>query len=112
MKRKDDREAKEIFDNITKNLPPIPPPGEIPLPGELPVLGAPVLNDLPPLPMPPAPGQLPMLPGLDGLPPLPLPPMPAPERNVTCAACGSSITVKDMTLRKMDCPICSEVIHM
>ena len=112
MKRKNDREAKEIFDNITKNLPPIPPPGELPLPGELPVLDAPVLNDLPPLPMPPAPGQLPMLPSLDGLPPLPLPAMPAPERNVTCAACGSSITVKDMTLRKMDCPICSEVIHM
>ena len=112
MKRKDDREAKEMFDNITKNLPPIPPPGELPLPGELPVLDAPVLNDLPPLPMPPAPGQLPILPGLEGLPPLPLPAMPAPERNVTCAACGSSITVKDMTLRKMDCPICSEVIHM
>ena len=112
MKRKGDREAKEIFDNITKNLPPIPLPGELPLPGTLPVLDAPVLSGLPPLPMPPAPGELPMLPSLDGLPPLPLPAMPAPERKVTCASCGAGITVKDMTLRKMDCPICSEVIHM
>ena len=112
MKRKGDREAKEIFDNITKNLPPIPLPGELPLPDALPVLDAPVLSGLPPLPMPPAPGELPMLPSLDGLPPLPLPAMPAPERKVTCASCGAGITVKDMTLRKMDCPICSEVIHM
>ena len=112
MKRKGDREAKEIFDNITKNLPPIPLPGELPLPGTLPVLDAPVLSGLPPLPMPPAPGELPMLPSLDGLPPLPLPAMPAPERKVTCASCGAGITVKDMTLRKMDCPICSEVINM
>ncbi len=112
MKRKGDREAKEIFDNITKSLPPIPLPGELPLPGALPVLDAPVLSDLPPLPMPPAPGELPMLPSLGGLPPLPLPAMPAPERKVTCASCGAGITVKDMTLRKMDCPICSEVINM
>ena len=112
MKRKGDREAKEIFDNITKNLPPIPLPGELPLPDALPVLDAPVLSDLPPLPMPPAPGELPMLPSLGGLPPLPLPAMPAPERKVTCASCGAGITVKDMTLRKMDCPICSEVINM
>jgi hypothetical protein len=105
MKRKDERETKEIFDDISKNLPPLPALGT------LPVFDAPILSELPPLPMPPAPGELP-LPALGGLPPLPLPAMPAPERAVSCASCGASLTVKDMTLRKMDCPICSEVINM
>ena len=36
MKRKSDREAKEIFDNLSKNLPPIPLPGELPLVAEIP----------------------------------------------------------------------------
>jgi hypothetical protein len=105
MKRKDERETKEIFDDISKNLPPLPALGT------LPVFDAPILSELPPLPMPPAPGALP-LPALGDLPPLPLPAMPAPERAVICASCGASLTVKDMTLRKMDCPICSEVINM
>ena len=106
MKRKDDRKAQEIFDNISKNLPALPLPGELPLPG------IPILSELPPLPMPPAPGELPLPLNLGGLPPLPLPAMPAPERKVTCTSCGAGITVKDMTLRKMDCPICSEIINM
>ncbi|MFL2961481.1 MAG: CARDB domain-containing protein, partial [Candidatus Poseidoniaceae archaeon] len=116
MKRKGDREAKERFDEITKNLPPIPLPGAI---NEKPL---PILGDLPPLPMPPAPGELPLpnlgnlpplpLPESGKLPPLPLPAMPAPERKVTCGSCGAGITVKDMTLRKMPCPICSETIEM
>ena len=114
MKRKDERETQDIFVNISKNLPPLPAPGT------LPVFDAPILSELPPLPMPPAPGALPMppapgalpLPALGNLPPLPLPAMPAPERTVTCAACGAGLKVKDMTLRKMDCPICSEVINM
>ena len=115
MKRKEDRETKEIFDNISKSLPPLPAPGTLPpldaLPA-LPALDASRLGQLPPLPMRPAPGALPSIPQLGGLPPLPLPAMPAPERKVTCAACGAGITVKDMTLRKMDCPICSETINM
>ncbi|NCF97057.1 MAG: S8 family serine peptidase [Euryarchaeota archaeon] len=116
MKRKGDREAKEKFDEISKNLPPIPLPGTI---NDKPL---PILVDLPPLPMPPAPGELPLpelgklpplpLPTSGKLPPLPLPAMPAPERKVTCGSCGAGITVKDMTLRKMDCPICSEIIQM
>jgi subtilisin family serine protease len=106
MKRKDDREAKEIFETISKTLPFIPPPGS------LPPLDASILSGLPPLPAPPAPGEMPMLPNLGDLPPLPLPAMPAPERKITCSSCGAGITVKDMTLRKMDCPICSEIINM
>jgi hypothetical protein len=106
MKRKGDRETKEIFDDISKSLP------LLPAPGTLPAFNAPIISELPPLPMPPAPGELPMLPALGNMPPLPLPAMPAPERAVTCSSCGAGLTVKDMTLRKMDCPICSEVINM
>ena len=106
MKRKDDREAQEIFENMAKHLPPLT------LPGSLPIIAAPILSELPPLPPPPAPGEMPMLLGDGNLPPLPLPAMPAPERKVTCSSCGAGITVKDMTLRKMDCPICSEIINM
>ena len=114
MKRKNDREAQEIFENMSKNLPPLPAPGELPPPGEMPPL--PKLEDLPPLPapgelpMPPAPGELPMPPAPGMLPPLPG--VPAPQKTVICPSCNASITVKDMTLRRMDCPVCSEVINM
>ena len=119
MKRKNDREAKEIFENLSKNLPPIPAPGELPPPGELAPLPLPKLEDLPPLPaipapgelpMPPAPGELPMPPAPGMLPPLPG--VPAPQKTVICSSCNANITVKDMTLRRMNCPVCSEVITM
>jgi hypothetical protein len=115
MKRKSDREAKEIFESLSKGLQNLPAPGELP---PLPIaqeqegkqeIPLPKLGDLPPppapgelpLPMPPAPGMLPILPG-----------MPVPEKTVSCKACGANITVKDMTLRRMNCPVCSEVIIM
>ena len=128
MKRKSDREAKEIFDNLSKNLPPIPLPGELPLVAEIPspeeieVSATPSSGELPPLPLPPlplpsqglpippAPGELPMPPAPGALPLLPG--MPAPQKTVTCNSCGANITVKDMTLRRMDCPVCSEKINM
>ena len=119
MKRKNDREAKEIFENLSKNLPPLPAPGELPPPGELAPLPLPKLEDLPPLPaipapgelpMPPAPGELPMPPAPGMLPPLPG--VPAPQKTVICSSCNANITVKDMTLRRMNCPVCSEVINM
>ena len=131
MKRKNDREAKEIFENLSKTLPNLPAPGELP---PLPIPQAndapqeivlPNLDELPPLPapgelpMPPAPGQLPMppAPGQLPMPPAPgalplLPGMPAPQKTVTCGSCGAKTTVKDMTLRRMNCPVCSEVINM
>ena len=122
MKRKSDREAKEIFENLSKSLPDLPAPGELP---PLPIPQAndapqeivlPKLDELPPLPapgelpMPPAPGQLPMPPAPGTLPLLPG--MPAPQKTVTCGSCGAKTTVKDMTLRRMNCPVCSEVINM
>ena len=122
MKRKNDREAKEIFENLSKTLPNLPVPGELP---PLPIPQAndapqeivlPKLDELPPLPapgqlpMPPAPGQLPMPPAPGALPLLPG--MPAPQKTVTCGSCGAKTTVKDMTLRRMNCPVCSEVINM
>ena len=122
MKRKNDREAKEIFENLSKTLPKLPAPGELP-PLPNPVANdapqeivLPKLDELPPLPapgelpMPPAPGQLPMPPAPGALPLLPG--MPAPQRTVTCGSCGAKTTVKDMTLRRMNCPVCSEAINM
>ena len=87
MKRKEEREIIEKFEDLIAQLPP---------PGQLGIL---------PMPAPPSPGEL----GME-LPPLPT--LPAPEINVTCPECAASITVKDMTLRKMDCPICSANIEM
>ena len=113
MKRKNDREAKEIFENLSKTLPNLPLPGEsAPLPVSQPQevpqeIVLPKLEDLPPLPapgelpMPPAPGTLPLLPAI-----------PAPQKTVVCGSCGANTTVKDMTLRRMNCPVCSEVINM
>ena len=111
MKRKNDREAKEIFENLSKALPNLPAPGELP---PLPIPQAndapqeivlPKLDELPPLPapgelpMPPAPGQ--PIPPAPGALPL-LPGMPAPQKTVTCGSCGAKTIVKDMTLRRMD----------
>ena len=96
MERKEKRESKEKLDQMMADLPPPPSPGEfiIPLPHTLGDLGA--LPDLP------APGAL----------NLTLPPLPAPEKTVSCPECNSSLTVKDMMLRQMDCPICSAKIMM
>ena len=122
MKRKNDREAKEIFENLSKTLPKLPAPGELtPLPNPVAndapqEIVLPKLDELPPLPapgelpMPPAPGQLPMPPAPGALPLLPG--MPAPQKTVTCGSCGAKTTVKDMTLRRMNCPVCSEAINM
>ena len=116
IKRKNDREAKEIFENLSKTLPNLPPPGEMPIPAVQPTsepveeIILPKLDDLPPLPLPPAPGELPIPPAPGQLPILPG--MPVPQKSVVCASCGANTTVKDMTLRRMNCPVCSEVINM
>ena len=92
------------MDELMANLPPIIPPDQLPSLGDLPPIPPP--GELPP---PPAPDELPLPP-----PPAPgeLPLPPAPERNVKCGACGAEITVKDMVIRSMDCPICSEKITL
>ena len=97
MQRKQQRE----FAETTQPLPPLPP-----LPASNATAAAPL--ELPPLPAPgelpplPAPGELPMLGGLP-----PLPNIAPPQRDLTCPECSAKFVVKDMTLRKVACPICS-----
>ena len=102
MKRKEERDAKEIFENITKNLPPpgslppLMPLGEDVNPEEI-VIPSP--SELP-MPAPPAPGSM------------ALPPLPVPERIGKCSDCGANVTVKDITIMTMKCPICSSQINL
>ena len=103
MKRKQQREHSEMLESLTKNLPPlhtIVPPVSAPD-----VTMAKIDEPLPPLPLPES-----------GLPPLPgLPPMPMiapPQREVTCSDCNAKFTVKDMTLTRVQCPICSSNVQL
>jgi DNA-directed RNA polymerase subunit RPC12/RpoP len=58
---------------------------------------------------------LPPLPGLGELPPLnglpPLPGIAPPQRDVTCPECSAKFVVKDMTLKRVSCPICSTMVQ-
>ena len=114
IQRKEKREQQEMFDEISKNLPPLislnQPPSDavlLDLPQLPPLPELPPLGDLPPL------GQLPPLPGLSGLPPLAgLPPLigiAPPQRDVVCSSCEAKFTVKDMTRKSVSCPICSHI---
>ena len=101
MKRKQQREVSEM----AKNLPLLPlpgiPPVALPSSEELPATLVAELDDtLPPLPA--LDGTLPSLPGM---PPLPM--IAPPQRDVTCDECQAKFTVKDMTLSRVKCPICS-----
>jgi len=102
MKRKQQREIQEITEKMISN-----PPAPLPLIGkELPPLDAEIqLPALPPLPA--LSGELPPLPGMPNLLPI-----PTPQRQVSCAECSAKFTVKDMMLRKMNCPICSSVVNL
>ena len=84
MKRKQQREMSEMAAALQQGLPPLP--------------GA-----LPPLPMA-------HLPPLDPSAPLPAPALPLPDlkRDVTCPSCQASFAVKDLMLKRMSCPVCSE----
>ena len=97
MQRKQQREFAAIAENMSP-LPPLPAPDQLP--------------ELPPLP---APGELPPLPGLGELPPLnglpPLPGIAPPQRDVTCPECSAKFVVKDMTLKRVSCPICSTMVQ-
>jgi hypothetical protein len=101
MKRKQQREFAEITEKIQSAPAPVME-SPLPAPSELPALPAP--GTLPPLPLL-GPGGLPPL---DGLPPLPG--IAPPQRDVVCPDCNAKFVVKDMTLRKVTCPICSSTV--
>tara|TARA_B100000767_G_scaffold223110_1_gene211955 strand:+ start:92 stop:700 length:609 start_codon:yes stop_codon:yes gene_type:complete len=92
MKRKQQREITDMVQSMSDALPPLPLPALEPAP-----LVA-TLKSLPPL-------EAGLLPPLPGLPPLPM--IAPPQRDVTCPECAAKFTVKDMTLTRVDCPICS-----
>ena len=88
MKRKQQREMSEMAAALQQGLPPLP--------------GA-----LPPLPMA-------NLPPLDPSAPLPAPALPLPDlkRDVTCPSCQATFAVKDLMLKRMSCPVCSESFEL
>ena len=65
------------------------------------------------LPTPPLP-DLGDLPPLSAAPlPLPeLPDLPPPSREATCTSCDASFTVRDLTIRKVACPICGDAVEV
>jgi len=102
MKRKQHREITEMVNAMNTSLPPLPP---LPLTAPEP---APLVADLAPLPLLPLPDG--SLPPLLGLPTLPM--IAPPQRDVTCPECAAKFTVKDMTLSKVNCPICSVKVEL
>ena len=94
MKRKQQREITDMVETMSSSLPPLPLP--IPEPSAL-------VAEIVPMPLPALP--LGDLPPLAGLPPLPM--IAPPQREVICKECAAKFTVKDMTLTRVDCPICS-----
>ena len=106
MKRKQQREIAEITEKMLATPPlinPLPP-----LEATLPVLDAEIsLPSLPPLPPIGSDGTLPPLGNLP-----PIAGMPTPQREVSCAECSAKFTVKDMMLKKTNCPICSAVVKL
>ena len=92
MKRKQQREISDMVQSMSDALPPLPA-----------VQPAPLVADLGVKTLPPLDANL--LPPLPGLPPLPM--IAPPQRDVTCPECSAKFTVKDMTLTRVDCPICS-----
>ena len=102
MKRKQQREIAEITEKLISNPPPMLPPMQ-----ELPPLDGEIdLPALPPLP-PTGDGDLPPLGDLP-----PIAGIPTPQREVSCLECSAKFTVKDMMLRKVNCPICSSVVNL
>ena len=97
MQRKQQREITEMVQSMNTSLPPLP---ALPLTAPEP---APLIADLAALPLIPLPDG--SLPPLLGLPPLPM--IQPPQRDVTCHECAAKFTVKDMTLTRVSCPICS-----
>ena len=106
MKRKQQREIAEITEKMLSNPPSLA--NLPPLDATLPPLDAEL--DLPPLPALPPIGSDGALPPLGNLPPIAG--MPTPQREVSCSECSAKFTVKDMMLKKTNCPICSNVVKL
>ena len=96
MKRKQQREISDMVQSMSDALPPLPVFEPAPLAAEIDV------KSLPPL-------DAGLLPPLPGMPPLPM--IAPPQREVTCPECSAKFTVKDMTLTRVDCPICSAKVE-
>ena len=96
MKRKQQREISDMVQSMSDSLPPLPVVEPAPLAAEIDV------KSLPPL-------DAGLLPPLPGMPPLPM--IAPPQREVTCPECSAKFTVKDMTLTRVDCPICSAKVE-
>ena len=96
MKRKQQREISDIVQSMSDALPPLPVVEPAPLAAEIDV------KSLPPL-------DAGLLPPLPGMPPLPM--IAPPQREVTCPECSAKFTVKDMTLTRVDCPICAAKVE-
>ena len=96
MKRKQQREISDMVQSMSDALPPLPVVEPAPLAAEIDV------KSLPPL-------DAGLLPPLPGMPPLPM--IAPPQREVTCPECSAKFTVKDMTLTRVDCPICSAKVE-
>mgnify|MGYP006090960745 FL=1 len=97
MQRKQQREITEMVQSMNTSLPPLP---ALPLVAPEP---ASLVAEMAPMPLPPLPDG--SLPPLLGLPPLPM--IAPPQRDLTCHECAAKFTVKDMTLTRVTCPICS-----
>ena len=80
MQRKQQREMGEMAAALQQGLPPLPLPGQLP-----PLQG---------IPLPTTPIQ-----------PVPLP-LPDLKRDAQCPSCQASFSVKDLMLKRINCPVC------
>ena len=80
--------------------------GAMPAPEATLALPIPSLPDLADLP-PPTLDEAPAMPALPALPDL-----PPPSREAVCSSCEASFTVRDLTLKRVPCPICGDAVEV
>ena len=80
--------------------------GTMPAPEATLALPIPSLPDLADLP-PPTLDEAPAMPALPALPDL-----PPPSREAVCSSCEASFTVRDLTLKRVPCPICGDAVEV
>ena len=86
MQRKQQREMGEMAAALQQGLPPLPLPGQLP-----PLQGIP----LPVTPIQPA-----------------VMPLPDLKRDVQCPECQASFSVKDLMLKRTNCPVCGSAFDL